>query len=1159
APLARRLRRTPPPHRLLLPRRRLRPGRAGRSRRRARLSIPGDHRPRRAARRDGVRPPRPRRRDHPADRRRADHRRRRPGRPGQPRRPPDPARPNPRRLRQPLPPDHGRPPPGGGGFPQLLLSSSAPLVPWSPDQGGRGVGGIARPRRRPPPPPRPRPAARPRRWPDPAHRLPPGSPQPPRRRRPAAGGRAPASILWRIIRPRQRRRRVAAQPRPRRHAAGRPPGRPRRAGRRGRRRHRQRPLPPTGAPPVAGRAGRDPPPRHARRHPPRAPPQRRVPPPRARGDGDPLRPLPPSDPRVRGDRRALRRVRSVPGSGLHLPPAPERRRQPGAGPGRRLPRRAARPLPGEPGGRRDPPGRRAGLDRQTQAGRVFPALPGSAAPRPGGRRRAARHRERPRQGPPPARPRPRLLGRLDRLLPDRPLAGRSARPRPVSRPLPERGPGRRARHRHRLPARDPGAPDRPRLRRVRPRPGGDGLRFFHLPPALGRARRRQGPRPARAGSGPDRQTQRTPLRPRTGPGASADPGVRRAQKRPALEAPGRDRRPTSRLPPPRHPALRRDGDRLSTLNRPGADPADGDGRPRRRPVGQGLLRRRPLRQDRFFGPRHAELGRGVPGADRRRRPRPGRSEPARLRRRAGLRHDLRRRHRRHLPDREPGPDPNPAPDPAPLPRRPGGPGRHRPPRPDPRRRRQPLRQGPRSPPPRPQLRPDLRPPQPGADPARNPRRRPLPGAGLAGGDGPGRVHRRPSRSTPPGDESQALPRGDGPPLGPISRRRSGARGGPQNHPRRVQATDGIRLLRLPEGSRGGVCRAGLPVLLAEAALPGRVRLRPAQQPADGVLPAPRLDQRRQAARPPRSAAGPQPKRRPLLRRRRRDPDRPRLRGWPGRGSRSPDRARARRRRRLSLPGRSGPPRPLAPGSRRAVGRGRRRRPLRPRPPGSPLAARPVPARQALRLRANADRDRQAATAGAADGAGHGRSDAVADGAVGADGDRLRHARPLATLPPAGAAARPPAAAPLHHRRPRTGAGRGAGAGGRVGRLPPAPRHREGDHLFAAGGRVRPAQRDRLPGPLRGAAPDRPRRAVPARRRHVPAPRPQPQPDRPPPPPPGSRPRPNRSPGPDPRPPRDRRRRRRPRPPGRRPVGSATTQRARPRPPPGCPGRAQLPV
>ena len=51
--------------------------------------------------------------------------------------------------------------------------------------------------------------------------------------------------------------------------------------------------------------------------------------------------------------------------------------------------------------------------------------------------------------------------------------------------------------------------------------------------------------------------------------------------------------------------------------RAGADPAGRDGGALPLPVGQGLLRRRPVRQDRLPGARDALAGRGVPGADRR--------------------------------------------------------------------------------------------------------------------------------------------------------------------------------------------------------------------------------------------------------------------------------------------------------------------------------------------------------------------------------------------------------------------------------------------------------------------------------------------------------------------------------------------------------------
>ena len=64
---------------------------------------------------------------------------------------------------------------------------------------------------------------------------------------------------------------------------------------------------------------------------------------------------------------------------------------------------------------------------------------------------------------------------------------------------------------------------------------------------------------------------------------------------------------------PRRPALRQDGDRLAAPRPVYADATLGHARPPPDPVGQGLLRRRPVRQDRLPRPRHAFVGRGMSG------------------------------------------------------------------------------------------------------------------------------------------------------------------------------------------------------------------------------------------------------------------------------------------------------------------------------------------------------------------------------------------------------------------------------------------------------------------------------------------------------------------------------------------------------------------
>ena len=98
--------------------------------------------------------------------------------------------------------------------------------------------------------------------------------------------------------------------------------------------------------------------------------------------------------------------------------------------------------------------------------------------------------------------RPRLQRRLDRLLPDRPLARRSRRSRPVARPLPQRRDGRRARHRPRLPARHPREADRARHRALRPRARRARRDLRDLSQPRRDPRRRQGARAAvrRAGA-----------------------------------------------------------------------------------------------------------------------------------------------------------------------------------------------------------------------------------------------------------------------------------------------------------------------------------------------------------------------------------------------------------------------------------------------------------------------------------------------------------------------------------------------------------------------------------------------------------------------------------------------------------------------------------
>ena len=261
----------------------------------------------------------------------------------------------------------------------------------------------------------------------------------------------------------------------------------------------------------------------------------------------------------------------------------------------------------------------------------------------------------------------------------------------------------------------------------------------------------------------------------------------------------------------------------------------------RLPVGQGLRRRRRHDQDRLPGAGDAVAGRGVRGAYRR-APRPlRRPQPHRFQRRRRLRHDLRRRYHRRLPDREPRPDAAPAADAAALA---GGPdagggdcpaGAHR------RQGGEPVRAAQAG-----QGAGHLRPPVAGGGAERHAGCRHLPGPGLAGGDGAGGLHRRTGGGAASGDKPQAVAGGDaglpaavpGGRAGPRRRRGDGADG--------VRQAAGLRGVRLPQEPLRRLRRARLPVVVAEEVLPGRVLLRPLQRPADGLLRAARLHERRRS-------------------------------------------------------------------------------------------------------------------------------------------------------------------------------------------------------------------------------------------------------------------------------------------------------------------------
>ena len=141
---------------------------------------------------------------------------------------------------------------------------------------------------------------------------------------------------------------------------------------------------------------------------------------------------------------------------------------------------------------------------------------------------------------------------------------------------------------------------------------------------------------------------------------------------------------------PRLPAPGRDGDRDRAADRPLPRAAVGDGGAQPRPVGQGLLRRRRLPQDRPAGVGDAVGGRALRRRDRARARRADRPLARPVRRPGGLRGDPARRHDRRVPDREPRADAEHPPHQAREPRRPDRAGRARAAGADPGRRGAPL-------------------------------------------------------------------------------------------------------------------------------------------------------------------------------------------------------------------------------------------------------------------------------------------------------------------------------------------------------------------------------------------------------------------------------------------------------------------------------------
>ena len=331
-------------------------------------------------------------------------------------------------------------------------------------------------------------------------------------------------------------------------------------------------------------------------------------------------------------------------------------------------------------------------------------------------------------------------------------------------------------HRPRLPPRHPRGPDPPGPRPLRSRPGRTGRDLSELPLAGGDPRARQGARPPagrdRAGrpwGGRLRPADRTGHR----DGARTQPQARRPVGLAGIALP-RGLRP----PPACLPAPGRDGHRHATPDRLRPDRPGRDGGPAARPVGQGLLRRCRLPEDRPARTGHALGGRAVRRDDRPDPRRADRPLANPLRRRGDLYGDPGRRDDRRLPDREPRPDAVAPPDTAGEPRgaavqvaiiRPG---------PDPGRSGQPLHRA--SPPPArgSRLRAAMPAPVARAGAPGDARDDHLPGPGDRGRPGVLRLLAGRGRRSPPGDEPQARRRGDRPLPGALHRRRRASTSAP---------------------------------------------------------------------------------------------------------------------------------------------------------------------------------------------------------------------------------------------------------------------------------------------------------------------------------------------------------------------------------------------
>ncbi|CAB3928596.1 hypothetical protein LMG3410_06454 [Achromobacter aegrifaciens] len=413
------------------------------------------------------------------------------------------------------------------------------------------------------------------------------------------------------------------------------------------------------------------------------------------------------------------------------------------------------------------------------------------------------------------------------LLPGHHRSGSGARQQPV-RTLHQQGTQRAARHRRGLRAPAPRRSHPVHLPQVRPRTRRAHRRGHFLPAAQRAARYR-----LRAGRGRRRHRRRGARPPMVGrqEGNAAHPGRLRPGPGIAGGAPvggaGADPDGLS-APPVAAPRRLRDFTRQAVA--PGAHRKRRHGRPQRRAMGQGRPGCAGPAESGRAGAGHAvgpapHAGAGWPA------PRPTLAAAGHTRQRhAHLRHDLRRRHHRRVPDRIPRPDDHVAAAASARILRPGGAGGHRAPRPDPGRH------GPSLPAPPPgqgarnlSQRKSARRAQPHHGRAH------LPGTGHADRRGGRRLHAGRIRPVAPlhgGLEAQGR-RGQVPqqtgrrPAGPWLQ--TGFRRGA------VPADRRLRRIRLPRKPRRQLRPAGLCQFLAQAARARSLPGRPAQLPAHGLL------------------------------------------------------------------------------------------------------------------------------------------------------------------------------------------------------------------------------------------------------------------------------------------------------------------------------------